>query len=222
PVIFFFGGGLIVKTDFPNADYAFFVDKQREDFHHLLRKRFVIRLTGIQSNCAIMLDPELRGTETLPPDKTVVVISERSNACPRLTQPECRLNKGYYSHVSHCLIVIRCPRRHVDVRIKEGHTLDCIAEIRNRNSRLNVFFGEMMTTTHIVQKLFYRHQACNRRPGDLAILYTTFYRRKLFQQCLCRREITFLTHKSCRVLLSGVSRVKQPLNDLQQTVIEIR
>src|SRR5690606_22838956 len=86
--------------------------------------------------------------KALPSDEAAVVVAECGHPGPRLSEPERRFNQCNDAGVGHRLIVIRSTGSHMNMRIKELHSLDGIPEIGKRHARLDISFGEGMTTTH--------------------------------------------------------------------------
>jgi hypothetical protein len=92
--VFFLGLRLIVESDLANADDPLFADVERQQFHDRIGELLVIRLFGIQSDRAVVLDPELACAESLEADEGVEVVFKGPHFGARLPLPERGLDRS--------------------------------------------------------------------------------------------------------------------------------
>src|SRR5690606_26816559 len=118
------GGGLVIKPDFTDANYAFFIDVERQQFHHLFSQSLIIGFPRIQADGAKMADTELRRSEPLPANQAAVIIAESINTRPRLYYPKGRFARADEPGIGHGLVVVGSPGNHVDVWIEKPKSLN--------------------------------------------------------------------------------------------------
>ena len=112
-------GGLLVVADLADGDDAFLGGEARQDLHHRLGQRLVVRLLGVEADGAVVADAELAGAEPLEADDGGQVVDIGADIGARLAEPEGGLDDGDDAGARHRLVVVGGARDHVDVRIDE-------------------------------------------------------------------------------------------------------
>jgi hypothetical protein len=111
----------LVVADLADAHHAVLVQEAREDLEHAVGELGIVGLLGVQRERADVRDAELARAETLPADQTGEVVNEAPHAGARLPLPERRLEHDGDAGGGHLLVVVRRPRRHVNVRVEDLH-----------------------------------------------------------------------------------------------------
>ncbi len=117
-----FGIRHVVIANFTDGHDAFLMQITRQHLEHAFGKFGVVRFFGIQTQCAEVLDAELRGSEALPAQQRQKVVLERTHVSAWLTQPKRRFDDRRDTRFGHGLVVVRRTGRHVDVG---GRTVSC-------------------------------------------------------------------------------------------------
>ena len=111
--------GLLVVAELADRDDALLHGEARQELHHGLGERLVVRLLRVEADRAVVADAELAGPEALEAGDQREVVAIGVGARARLAEPEGRLDHGDDARPRHGLVVVGRARDHVGVRVDD-------------------------------------------------------------------------------------------------------